>query len=232
MPKLSFSAEEHEYRMDGRRVPSVTEVLRLAGLYDSYEFTASIHKFRGGSVHHGCALLDMGGSPSIELTPGYAKNPEYVQVAKDIEEGYWPAFVAWKKATGFQGYIWECPFIDPVLGYGGTEDVIGLCNGEVWMPDLKSGGLPSMVCCQTSAYELLLRKGQPTNPDHPGLDWLIEEVLKPGREIKKKGVQLEKTGRWTMVSETSKGDPFDSPKWANLFRSALNLVNVKQQYSL
>lgn len=223
---LSFDQVTHTYR-DGRRVlPSVTEILREMGIYGSYQFAESHHKYRGSAVHAGSAILDAGGTPQLGAVPAHLQS-----VADDIVNGYWPAFSAWRSRTGFRGRIWECPYADPVLGYAGCFDTAGEVGDEIWFVDLKSGTLPEMVPVQLWAYEHLIRHGKPINQDHPGLPWLLDAV-NSGRRLRKKAVRLEKTGRDTMTEATSKGQPYDDPTFSAAWKSCLNLYNLKTGYNL
>lgn len=224
MSALSFDPIEHKYRDGSRRLFSTTEILRAVGLYSDYSFADAVHKYRGHAVHIGCSMIDAGGDPQLQRYPTE-------QLRKDIEEGYWVAFRRFKARTGFQGRIYECPFADPVSGFGGTFDVIGECGDELWMPDLKSGVLPELVPVQLASYADLIQRGKPINPDHPGLPWLMEAV-KSGRPIKRKAVRLEKDGTDTLFSQTSKGISYDDPMWASAWRSALNCFILRSNYGL
>lgn len=230
--RLEFDPVEHKYTMDGRRLPSVTGIMRIAGLTGSYGFDDPIHAMRGHAVHAGCSIIDMGGEPpSINLTGDYASNPDYVQVAKDIEEGYWPAYRAFKARTGFQGRIYECAMVHPTLGYAGTFDVCGERGDEIWLPDLKSGVLPDLVPIQLSGYSLLIREGIPVDPQHPGLDWL-REMVKSGKKILRKAVRLQKDGTDTLFSETKRKESYDSRVFDAGWMSAISLYNLRSSYGL
>lgn len=226
MPTLRFDSATHTYTSDGRRQPSVTEILRAVGLYDSYQFAESHHKYRGHAVHAGAAMLDMGGQPTLGPVPSHL-----AQVAEDIVNGYWPAFSAFKERTGWQGRIWECPFVDPLRGYGGTFDAVGEMGGEIVLLDLKSGVLPELVPVQLAMYWLLATQGKPTNDDHAGLPWLCE-VLASKCPVKRMALRLEKSGKDTLYSQTTKGEDYSSQKWVQVANSVLNLYTIRQQYGL
>lgn len=237
MERLSFNIEEHEYRIDGYRVPSVTGVMRIMGLVSSFSFDDPIHSFRGHAVHHGCALIDQNIQPppwfvikDDVISPADPKYSEYVQVASDINHGYLPAYRAFKARTGFQGFCYECVMFHPVLRFGGTFDVIGECGDEIWLVDLKSGVLPELVPVQLSAYEMLIRNGVPLHGDHAGFDWVKQIVLQGERKIRRVAVRLTKDGTDTMFSETSKGTSYDSREFDNSWKAAISLYNMRQSY--
>ncbi len=198
------------------------------GIYGSYQFVESHHKYRGHAVHAGSAILDMGGVPQLGPVPQHLQ-----QVADDIVNGYWPAFTRFKERTGWQGRIWECPFVDPVRMYGGTSDTWGEMPGEeaVILLDVKSGVLPEMVPVQLALYELLAKNGVPVDQEHPGLGWL-QATIKSGRPIKRMALRLTKDGKDTLFTQTSKGEDYSSPKWLAVASSLLNLYAVKSQYNL
>ncbi len=222
----TFDASRHEYRANGRKVPSVTQILRAVNLYGSYEFAKPEHRMRGVAVHQGCCLLDLGGTPQLGPVPSHLQD-----VADQIVNGYWPAFSRWRARSGFQGRIWELPMVDSVSGYAGCFDALGEIGDTVVLLDLKSGTLPEMVPVQLAAYDDLIRRGTPTRSDHPGIEWL-KAVVQDGRPFHRVAVRLERDGKDTMYSQTSKGISYDNPMWLSAWRSSLNLFNLRNQYGL
>ena len=222
----SFNPATHVYSDGQRQVPSNTEILRAVGIYGSYQFAESHHKYRGHAVHAGAAILDMGGTAKLGPVPAALQT-----VADDIVNGYWPAFSRFKERTGWQGRIWECPMVDMLRGYGGTFDTVGEMGDDVVLLDLKSGVLPDMVPVQLALYWLLITQGTPVNEEHPGLAWL-REVVKSGRPVKRMALRLTKDGKDTLFSATSNGESYDSPKWLAVANSALNLYTVRASYGL
>jgi hypothetical protein len=219
-----FDEKLHEYGDGRRKLPSVTGILRAVGLYSDYGFAASHHKFRGRAVHQGCAMIDQGVDPHLTRYPNE-------QLRVDIEQGYWAAYRKFKARTNFQGRIYECPFVDPVGGYGGTPDVVGECDDEIWSVDLKSGTLPELVPIQLAAYRDLMTRGIPINAEHPGIGWL-RSVIESGRPILHKAVRLQKDGTDTLYSATTKGVSYDSPIWAARWRGALAVYQTRAEYGL
>lgn len=227
MSVAQFDSRTHRYSYGGRILSSVTEILRFTGLYNDYTFAEDVHRFRGSAVHEACAKIDMGMKNVDVIAPDNA-GQELRQVAEDCNLGYLPAFRAFKRATGFQGFVWECSWIDPVLGFGGTIDTIGMAGDEIWMPDLKSGEMPVLIPAQLGAYEHLLRNGISVGKIP---EWL-GKILAAKLPIKKKGLRLEKSGKWTLSEQTSKGRSYDDAYWGIVFRSALNVFNCRTEYGL
>ncbi len=222
----SFDIIDHTYRSDGKVLGSTTGILRECGLYSDYSFAAGHHRWRGGAVHHGCALIDMGASPRI------AAPPELQHVADEVTNGYWPAFSQWKKRTGWQGFCWECALVLP--GYfGGCFDAVGMFNNTppLILADIKSGVLPAMVPVQLASYLDLIRRGTPVDPEHPG--WpLVQEMVRSGVPVRRIAVRLEKSGKDSMFSQDAKGVSYDAPVWDSLWRSVLNVYTAKANYGL
>ena len=48
---LTFDAEKHEYRLDGVRLPSVTQIIADAGLYGNTSYFTDYSRDRGSFVH-------------------------------------------------------------------------------------------------------------------------------------------------------------------------------------
>jgi len=224
---VSFDPREHAYRAGGRKVPSVTEILRAEGLTSSYAFSDRTHAFRGSAVHRACAMLDFGANPIVS-------GPKHLQqVVDDINNGYVPAFARWRERTKFQGRCWECPIVSPEMGYGGTFDAAGNFEGspEIVLLDLKSGVMPAMVPIQLAGYLDLIQKGTPVDAQHYGWEWLQENV-RSGVPVRRVAVRLEKTGRETMFTEGPDGTHYSHPMWTVAFRSAVNLHNLKAKFNL
>lgn len=70
--RLTFDEVTHTYQLDGRRVPSVTQILK-AILPPQYEFAGEWHMNRGTATHKACELLDQGtldwSSVDLEIEP-------------------------------------------------------------------------------------------------------------------------------------------------------------------
>ncbi len=140
---LAFEPLAHSYLIDGRRVASVTEVLRHVGYYDPSRYGHDPkYRQRGSAVHAACRLMDSGRYDEQQT------HEEIRPYAKQYAE-----FLA---LTGFVARAWEVAMIDTEKQVGGTLDIIGECRGEIWLIDIKSGGLPNLVGVQLAAYEDLL----------------------------------------------------------------------------
>jgi hypothetical protein len=134
----TFNAETHTYVMDGTTIPSVTQVLKRAGIidYSAVDSVAlSMARARGTAVH---AAIAAGGinttDPSIE---GFLN--------------------AWRRFTGavrFKVVHHERMVYSALHQYAGTFDVFGLMHNRPALIDVKTGSSPLWAGLQLAAYQL------------------------------------------------------------------------------
>jgi hypothetical protein len=147
-PRLVFHPAVHRYELDGVELPSVTAILKLAGVADFSGpwFTDEVLA-RGTYVHQAIALDAEGVLDEDTLDP---------QLVPYIHG--WRAFLA---ESGYEIEHWEQRVCDPVLGYAGTLD--GILRHPASSPrrrlliDVKRGLYPS-AGPQTAAYKRLALK--------------------------------------------------------------------------
>lgn len=142
-PRLTFDATAHRYMLEGRELPSVTTILKSAGVADFSApwFTDAVLE-RGRYVHEAIALDAEGALDDETLDPQLVP---YV--------AGWRAFLA---ESGFEIEYWEYRVSDPLLGYAGTLDGILSRPGNPrrTLIDVKRGVYPS-AGPQTAAYKRL-----------------------------------------------------------------------------
>ena len=140
MTVLTFDAEKHEYRVDGKVVPSVTQILRPLMDFsfvkpDVLEAAANF----GTAVHRACELDDLG-----EL------DPDSLDPALD------PYLAGWRKFCREHECQWEAiekTVLHGSMRYAGTLDRAGTVKGVGSIVDLKSGSsLMPTVGPQLAAY--------------------------------------------------------------------------------
>lgn len=132
-----FDAETHQYLLDGRRLPSVTEIIgaTLPGWQADDWYLQ-----RGRALHHGCRLLDEGCL-------------DWATVAPEIE----PQIRAWQQFLEDSGATCEAierPLASERYQYAGTLDRMLNVAGYLTVCDLKSTIAPQ-VAVQLAAYGLL-----------------------------------------------------------------------------
>lgn len=150
-PVILFNQERHEYQVNGRRMPSVTEILKP--LYGDLRFVREdILEYKrelGVAVHKAVELHVKGGLIYSSLEGPVAD--------------YFEQYLNFEVETGFEPMASEVT-VYSALGYCGTVDLVGRLNGKIIMPDLKcTAALSPAVALQTAAY----RKGY---AEHYGVD--------------------------------------------------------------
>jgi hypothetical protein len=139
---LEFDPAGHRYLLNGRRVPSVTEILGIISAPALGRVPPEVleHARRRGELVHQTInffnreLLDES-SVADELRP------------------YLDAWKAFLHETGAVVIASEQPVYHKALGYAGTPDVILDWNGRTVIPDAKATAVvPATVGPQTAAY--------------------------------------------------------------------------------
>jgi|SRR5690554_2443358 len=142
---LEFNAERHEYRVHGRIIPSVTQVLKP--LNDLSHIPAHILNAKaelGTEVHKACELInEHGGVDYGSLTE---------RAAPYVEQ--YERFLA---QSGFEPVLSERRVYSAKYGFAGTLDLWGYLHGKAALIDLKNTVTIAPVCGpQSAAYELAL----------------------------------------------------------------------------
>jgi hypothetical protein len=137
---LTFEAEKHIYRFDGRIVPSVTQVLEPLQHLDGvpWAILEAAREF-GSHCHLACHLWN------IDALDFDALDPHLV-----------PYVMGWCKflnETGFKVTESETPVHHAEIGYAGTPDCLGTWQNTTWVVDIKSGVVPCTVGPQLAAYQ-------------------------------------------------------------------------------
>ena len=151
---MIFNPARHEYSDNGIIIPSVTQILKAAGLIDDTWYSREATE-RGSAVHELCERYAHGtradglGRPLASL--------EYVN-----------AFARWMDDTGAYAYMTEC-MVDGLANgkrYAGRFDILALINGKRVLVDIKTGGMAKWHPVQLAAYSLArLDTGERVNPD-------------------------------------------------------------------
>ena len=146
---LKFYDDGHVYELDGKIIPSVSELLRFM----SREVYGDIDKYildhaaeRGNAVHLATQEIDASGSCEIE----YAYS------------GYVQAYTKFLREHEVQWLYTEKALADVDLGYAGTLDRMGFVDGAYGIVDLKTNSVikKNLVKAQLNAYyDLVLANG-------------------------------------------------------------------------
>lgn len=139
-PAIQFCPERHEYQVNGRRMPSVTEILKP--LYGDLRFVREdILEYKrelGVAVHKAVELHIKGGLIYSSLEGPVAD--------------YFEQYLNFEVETGFEPMASEV-MVYSALGYCGTLDIFGRLNGKLMPIDLKcTAALSPAVALQVAAY--------------------------------------------------------------------------------
>lgn len=138
---LDYRADTHEYRIDGKRVPSVTQVLRP--LYSWLDWIDP-------NVRDRKALIGTYVDEAIGLDLGPGVDPD------SIDESCRPYFDAWllfRRECNYRHIAYQEKLFNARYGYAGTLDLRGHLNEWPSIIDIKCVTVLSpAVALQTSGY--------------------------------------------------------------------------------
>jgi hypothetical protein len=202
-----FDPDTHEYRFDDRQLPSVTQILDMAGLIDRRWDDEAIR--RGRAVHELVKQLeshpDGADAPYTAPPPEFAEFYGYLDAYRDFLHAVKPGPCV----------LLEAPLGDLTLGYAGTPDQVRPICGTLAVLDLKTGAAEPWHALQTAAYkelavvELMRR------------EWArgCNTVEEP--EIRRYALYLEPTGRWKLQCHNDLDD------WP-VFKAALTVASWRR----
>lgn len=138
-PDLTFDPEKHLYRLKGVRIPSVTQILEICGCIDKTWYTQEACT-RGQYVAKATALLDLG---QLDWST--------------VDDRLMPYLQSWRKFIEGSGIVFEPQDIErevcnPVFGYAGRFDRLGLWGGMTTLIDIKTGGQEPWHSLQLNLY--------------------------------------------------------------------------------
>jgi hypothetical protein len=174
---LDFDEASHTYRLDGRPVPSVTQVLDPLMVWDGIPpDVLELARVRGGYVHEACDLLDRGQLDWATLDPALVP---YV-------EGY----QNWLADSDVTIVASELRVCHRPLRYAGTLDRLAMLRDALCLVDIKATAVvPLTVGPQTAAYleatketsgaKVRRRHCLHLNPKHPR-GYKLHALTEPG----------------------------------------------------
>ena len=132
-----FEETDHIYYMDDVPVPSVTGVLKDAGLINT-DFFTEWGRSRGSVVHKATEFYDEGDLNEEELDP--------------LVVGYVEAWKKFRREFEFEIHEMEKQMYHPTARFAGTLDRVGLIRGDRAIADIKTGQLTPVVGLQLTGY--------------------------------------------------------------------------------
>lgn len=191
--EVEFFRDGHSYVADGRRVMSVTQSLRIAGVVDYSMIPPDVLQHacdRGRLIHEACAIVDNGDSLDDFAVP----------------EDCWPYIDAWLlfckelRFVADQDWIEQRLIVD-LFGHsvGMTPDVIGSIDGILTVIERKATASKHPAWgLQTAGYYLGLQR--------------------VGLQVRgRMAVQLQKTGKYKLDPHD---DLSDLDSFGDIYRSA------------
>jgi len=204
---------QHEYYLAGERVPSVTGVLRAAGLVDFSSIPKPIleaARTRGTKVHaaiHFYNEHDLNVDWFCREFPGYA--------------GYLESWIRLMDSGRLQTVLCEHRVASRVYRVAGTIDWIGIFDGKAAILDFATGDPEDAAKdLQTGAYEVLGREWA-KEPE----ETVLRQFFTDHPFVQRYGVRLKKDGR--LPTPAPYGDPRDKPQFLTLL-TAQQIVHVRK----
>ena len=143
---LTFTAENHEYKFAGVQVPSVTQIIKDAGLVNFDFISDELLEAKadlGNKVHKAAELNDNGILDYEDLHPKL--------------RGYLDSWIKFRKDFGFTPSEIEMAYYHPLYRYAGRIDRIG----DMTLIDIKSGTVQKTHPIQTAGYAELFNYKKP-----------------------------------------------------------------------
>lgn len=143
---LEFDEAAHAYRLDGKPVPSVTQILEPLHAFDGIPLDVlEAAAERGRKVHAACHLHNVDDLEWSSLDPVIA--------------GYVTGYVKFLRESALQVFLTEKRVASRKYGYAGTLDLFGELNRRRALIDIKStAAFPRPVGPQTAGYEQGLKE--------------------------------------------------------------------------
>lgn len=137
---FTFDAEKHEYRLQGKVLPSVTQVLSIVNDFDRVPRAILEHaRERGECLHRAVNLYNR-------------DDLEFESLDNDTSADVY-AWARFLRESGAVVIASESPVVHETLGFAGTPDVVLSWKERIVIPDIKSTySVPATVGCQTWAY--------------------------------------------------------------------------------
>lgn len=140
---IEFTAKPHAYKLHGKPVMSVTEVIEFMRLLPDYpQAQREFYLARGDAIHRGTALHDAGKLRLID------------EQLEGFLEG-WKNFLA---VSAARIKLIEHRVASEQYQYAGTLDRLLDLDGELTICDIKAGDPPAAAALQTAAYRRALHE--------------------------------------------------------------------------
>jgi hypothetical protein len=149
---ITFRSDVHEYWLDGRRVPSVTEILKATGVSTDFEALGAMSDRLRGQIEF---KRDLGSALHADIH-AYDDGDLVWESVDERVLPYLDAWVSFRHNSGLKPVARERIVFHPSLHYCGTFDgIFERPDGGRILLDVKTGDPHDSAChLQTAAYLL------------------------------------------------------------------------------
>lgn len=162
MYDIKFNADTHTYEFNGRKIPSVTQILKRRGLIEGEEWFTDEARDRGDAVHAACHYM-------VEDDIDWATvDPEII--------GYLKGFRQWRIDTNPEILAVEPIWYHPQYIYAGKPDLVVRINNEIWVIDIKTGAFKKIHELQLAGYDGLVYHNLSESPRK----WAVLQLREDG----------------------------------------------------
>lgn len=158
---LTFDEEAHVYKLNGKSVPSVTQIIKTAGFYKNSEFFTEEAANRGTYVHKACDMYD---NDILDMN------------SSELDfKGYIDAWIAFREQSKAEIIETEKRVYSEVWMFAGTLDRVVKMNNKMFILDIKTGSpQPAADPLQTAAYQMAYGELKGTKIEGRGCVYLSE----------------------------------------------------------
>ena len=136
-PEIYFQKETHTYTVNGKRFPSVTQIIKQGGGLDT-TFCTEYGRQRGTAIHECVQLINEGDLDEASVDP---------LIAPWVD-----AYRAFLGDSAFRVYRCEECVASLMYGFAGQFDIYGLLRNKRAIIDVKTGAVPDAVEWQLGGY--------------------------------------------------------------------------------
>ena len=141
MAVLTFDEETHTYRLDGIKIPSVTQIIKSVGLMDLTFVKQELLEYKadlGKKVHSTTELYDRNNLDIESLHP--------------VLKGYLSGWIKFREEIKFIPILIETMLAHPAYRYAGRIDRVGMIDNVLVELDIKSGIPHHSYAIQSAGY--------------------------------------------------------------------------------
>lgn len=146
---LTFDEDLHRYTFNGLHIPSVTQILKTAGLVNLDWIPVEVLEQKadlGKKVHSATELYDKNDLNFDALHPALLD--------------YLTGWIKFRKDFNFEPTEIEMQIVHQTYRYAGRIDRVGMMGKDLILLDIKSGTKQKTHAIQTAGYELLYNQNK------------------------------------------------------------------------